>query len=176
MKSGWCDTRPDFLYLKNGGRRMSQNVTNSENTVIDARMAIAAELLANPDFSGTKSDIAEKAGVTSRTLYRWLRNPDFVALVNQLVAQYADAELAMVWKSLCKQIKAGNLQAIRLYFELRERGKQTASNQLQDDQTSKLYETLGADDETNYETFAEAETGAEMGTSDQVQKSESNHL
>ncbi len=155
---------------------MSQNVTNSENTVIDARMAIAAELLANPDFSGTKSDIAEKAGVTSRTLYRWLRNPDFVALVNQLVAQYADAELAMVWKSLCKQIKAGNLQAIRLYFELRERGKQTASNQLQDDQTSKLYETLGADDETNYETFAEAETGAEMGTSDQIQKSESNHL
>lgn len=154
---------------------MSRNVTNSENTVIDARMAIAAELLANPDFSGTKSDIAEKAGVTSRTLYRWLRNPDFVALVNQLVAQYADAELAMVWKSLCKQIKAGNLQAIRLYFELRERGKQTASNQLQD-QTSKLYETLGADDETNYETFAEAETGAEMGTSDQVQKSESNHL
>ena len=79
----------------------------------------------------------------------------------------------MVWKSLCKQIQAGNLQAIRLYFELRERGKQTASNQLQ---TSKLYETLGADDETNYETFAEAETGAEMGTSDQVQKSESNHL
>lgn len=154
---------------------MSQNVTNSENTVIDARMAIAAELLANPDFSGTKSDIAEKAGVTSRTLYRWLRTPDFVALVNQLVAQYADAELAMVWKSLCKQIKAGNLQAIRLYFELRERSKQTASNQLQD-QTSKLYETLGADDETNYETFAEAETGAEMGTSDQVQKSESNHL
>lgn len=154
---------------------MSQNVTNSENTVIDARMAIAAELLANPDFSGTKSDIAEKAGVTSRTLYRWMRNPDFVALVNQLVAQYADAELAMVWKSLCKQIQAGNLQAIRLYFELRERGKQTASNQLQD-QTSKLYETLGADDETNYETFAEAETGAEMGTSDQVQKSESNHL
>lgn len=154
---------------------MSQNVTNSENTVIDARMAIAAELLANPDFSGTKSDIAEKAGVTSRTLYRWLRNPDFVALVNQLVAQYADAELAMVWKSLCKQIQAGNLQAIRLYFELRERGKQTASNQLQD-QTSKLYETLGAEDETNYETFAEAETGAEMGTSNQVQKSESNHL
>ena len=138
-------------------------------------MAIAAELLANPDFSGTKEEIARETGVSRATLYRWLRNPDFVALVNQLVAQYADAELAMVWKSLCKQIQAGNLQAIRLYFELRERGKQTASNQLQD-QTSKLYETLGADDETNYETFAEAETGAEMGTSDQVQKSESNHL
>lgn len=152
---------------------MKQNETKTECNIIDARMAIAAELLANPDFSGTKEEIAREAGVSRTTLYRWLRNPDFVALVNQLVAQYADAELAMVWKSLCKQIQAGNLQAIRLYFELRERGKQTASNQLQ---TSKLYETLGADDETNYETFAEAETGAEMGTSDQVQKSESNHL
>lgn len=155
---------------------MKQNETKTERNIIDARMAIAAELLANPDFSGTKEEIARETGVSRATLYRWLRNPDFVALVNQLVAQYADAELAMVWKSLCKQIKAGNLQAIRLYFELRERGKQTASNQLQDDQTSKLYETLGADDETNYETFAEAETGAEMGTSDQIQKSESNHL
>ncbi len=154
---------------------MKQNETKTERNIIDARMAIAAELLANPDFSGTKEEIAREAGVSRATLYRWLRNPDFVALVNQLVAQYADAELAMVWKSLCKQIKAGNLQAIRLYFELRERGKQTAANQLQD-QTSKLYETLGADYETNYETFAEAETGAEMGTSDQVQKSESNHL
>lgn len=147
---------------------MKQNETKTECNIIDARMAIAAELLANPDFSGTKEEIAREAGVSRATLYRWLRNPDFVALVNQLVAQYADAELAMVWKSLCKQIQAGNLQAIRLYFELRERSKQTASNQLQDDQTSKLYETLGADDETNYETFAEAETGAEMGTSDQV--------
>lgn len=147
---------------------MKQNETKTERNIIDARMAIAAELLANPDFSGTKEEIAREAGVSRATLYRWLRNPDFVALVNQLVAQYADAELAMVWKSLCKQIQAGNLQAIRLYFELRERSKQTASNQLQDDQTSKLYETLGADDETNYETFAEAETGAEMGTSDQV--------
>lgn len=154
---------------------MKQNETKTERNIIDARMAIAAELLANPDFSGTKEEIAREAGVSRATLYRWLRNPDFVALVNQLVAQYADAELAMVWKSLCKQIQAGNLQAIRLYFELRERSKQTASNQLQD-QTSKLYETLGADDETNCETFAEAETGAEMGTSDQVQKSESNHL
>ncbi len=71
---------------------MLQNVTNSENTIIDARMAIAAELLANPDFSGTKEDIAREAGVTRQTLYRWLRNPDFVALVNRLVSQYADAE------------------------------------------------------------------------------------
>ena len=145
---------------------MLQNVTNSENTVIDARMAIAAELLANPDFSGTKEDIAREAGVTRQTLYRWLRNPDFVALVNSLVSQYADAELAMVWKALCRKIQDGDMQAIRLYFELRERGIQqkAESEQQSEKPTSKLYDTLGGDDGTHYETFTEAETGDEMGT------------
>lgn len=149
---------------------MLQNVTNSSNTIVDPRMVIAAELLANPDFSGTKEDVAREAGVTRQTLYRWLRNPDFVALVNSLVMQYADAELAMVWKSLCKRIQDGDMQAIKLYFDLRERGltmKQQADGQ-DEKPTSKLYETLGAEDGTDYETVTEAETGDEMGTHAEV--------
>lgn len=147
---------------------MLQNVTNSENTVIDARMVMAAELLANPDFSGTKEDIAREAGVTRQTLYRWLRNPDFVSLVNSLVSQYADAELAMVWKSLCRRIQSGDMQAIRLYFELRERGVTMKQKEHDEKPVSRLYETLGAEDETNYETVIEAETGAEMGAPSEV--------
>lgn len=147
---------------------MLQNVTDSEHTVIDPRMAIAAELLANPDFSGTKEDIAREAGVTRQTLYRWLRNPDFVALVNSLVSQYADAELAMVWKSLCRRIQGGDMQAIRLYFELRERGFTMKQKEQEEKPVSRLYETLGAEDETNYETVTEAETGAEMGAPSEV--------
>ncbi|MBQ8514642.1 MAG: TetR family transcriptional regulator [Ruminococcus sp.] len=110
---------------------MTQNETKTENTVVDARMVIAAELLANPDFSGTKDDIAREAGVSRATLYRWLRNPDFIAIVNGLVAQYADAELGMVWKALCRRIQAGDIQAIKLYFELRERGAQKAVTEAQ---------------------------------------------
>lgn len=147
---------------------MLQNVTDSERTVIDPRMAIAAELLANPDFSGTKEDIAREVGVTRQTLYRWLRNPDFVALVNNLVSQYADAELAMVWKSLCKRIQNGDMQAIRLYFELRERGLTMKQKEQEEKPVSRLYETLGAEDETNYEAVTEAETGAEMGAPSEV--------
>lgn len=115
---------------------MRQNETNAEHTVMDARMAIAAELLANPDFSGTKEDIAREAGVSRATFYRWLRNPDFVALVNGLVSQYADAELSMVWKSLCKRIQDGDMQAIKLYFELRERGFQNSKSEEQENKTS----------------------------------------
>lgn len=145
---------------------MLQNVTNSSNSIVDPRMIIAAELLANPDFSGTKEDVAREAGVTRQTLYRWLRNPDFVELVNSLVTQYANAELAMVWKSLCKRIQDGDTRAIKLYFDLRERGltmKQQAEEQ-DKKTTSRLYETLGADDGTDYKTITEAETGDEMGT------------
>lgn len=114
---------------------MAQNETKTENTVVDARMVMAAELLANPDFFGTKEDIAREAGVSRATLYRWLRNPEFIAIVNGLVAQYSDAELGMVWKALCKKIQAGDMQAIKLYFELRERGiqKTTAEVQQQED-------------------------------------------
>ncbi|MBQ8824184.1 MAG: hypothetical protein IJZ64_03030, partial [Ruminococcus sp.] len=121
---------------------------------------------ANPDFLGTKAEIAEKAGVTPRTLYRWLRNPDFVAIVNSIVSQYADAELSMVWKALCKRIQDGDIQAIKLYFELRERGLQSkkTDEQSQEKQTSKLYDTLGDENGTDYETVEEAETGDEVGT------------
>lgn len=145
---------------------MLQNVTNSGNPIIDARMAIAAELLANPDFSGTKEDIAREAGVTRQTLYRWLRNPDFVSLVNSLVLQYADAELAMVWKSLCKRIQDGDMQAIRLYFELRERGlnQKVHSESESDEPASKLYDILGEENGIDYEAVTETETGDEVGT------------
>lgn len=149
---------------------MRQNETNSNDTLIDTRMVIAAELLANPDFLGSKEDIAREAGVSRATLYRWLRNPDFVAIVNSLVSQYADAELSMVWKALCKRIQDGDIQAIKLYFELRERGLQNSKTdeQSQEKQTSKLYDTLGEENGTDYETVEEAETGDEVGTHAEV--------
>lgn len=149
---------------------MAQNGTNINNQILDVRMVAVAELLANPDFFGTKKDISEKTGVPLRTLYRWLRNPDFVAIVNSLVSQYADAELSMVWKALCKRIQDGDIQAIKLYFELRERGLQNSKTdeQSQEKQTSKLYDTLGEENGTDYETVEEAETGDEVGTHAEV--------
>lgn len=92
---------------------------NDRKTVLDSRMVVAAECLANPAFDGTKEDIARTAGISPSTLYRWLRNPDFVAIVNGLVSQYADAELGMVWKALSRKCQQGDVQAMKLFFELR---------------------------------------------------------
>lgn len=84
-------------------------------------MVIAAECLANPAFEGTKTDIAKEANVSRATLYRWMRNDDFIAIVNNLIDKYTSAELGMVWKALIKQCQAGNVNAMKLYFEVKNR-------------------------------------------------------
>lgn len=96
---------------------MEQNDTN----LLDMKMVVAAECLANPAFGGTKDDIANMAGVSRSTLYRWFRNDEFIELVNSLINKYVTAEAGMVWKALLKECSSGNIQAIRLYFEMKEK-------------------------------------------------------
>lgn len=130
---------------------MLQNDTNS---ILDKRMVVAAECLANPDFQGTKQDIANAAGVARSTLHRWMRNPDFIKIVNELVEKYADAELGMVWKALTRRIQTGDVQAIKLYFELRQRSEEKRLEGIDTGALKKAKEILGGvnsaiDEETN---------------------------
>lgn len=109
---------------------MTQNDTNSANEILDQRMAVAAECLANPAFQGTKEQIAQAAGVSCSTLYRWLRNDDFIKIVNNLIEKYSNAELGMVWKALARECSSGNVQAMKLYFEARGRAQQQEEHRL----------------------------------------------
>lgn len=109
---------------------MVQNDTNKANELLDQRMVIVAECLANPAFQGTKEEIAQAAGVSCSTLYRWLRNVDFIKIVNGLIEQYSSAELGMVWKSLARECASGNVQAMKLYFEARGRALQQEEQRL----------------------------------------------
>jgi len=73
-------------------------------------------LLANPEL--TKTDAIKKSGVSRETVYRWLKDPDFIHKINQKIVTYAGAEASEVWKSLIYQCKQGNVKAIKLYFEM----------------------------------------------------------
>lgn len=84
----------------------------------------AAEMLANPDISVNKSEIAERVGVGRSTLYRWLKDSKFIKYVDSLIDSYTDAELGTVWKALIKRCAEGDTQAIKLYFELKGKYKQ----------------------------------------------------
>jgi AcrR family transcriptional regulator len=80
-------------------------------------------MLASPDFCGTITELCEEVGVPRRTLYNWLGDEAFCAEVNRLIDRYTDSELSRVWKSLMRLIDKGDLQAIKLYFELKGKYK-----------------------------------------------------
>ena len=97
---------------------------NAEPAPLTPKQLKVAELLANPDADLTKTDIIENTGVSRATFYRWLKQPEFIDHVNELIEKYTDGELAAVWKALIKKCEGGNVAAIKLYFELKGKYKQ----------------------------------------------------
>ena len=101
---------------------MEQNGTNS---IYTGKKQKAAEMLASPEFSGSITELIEAVGVPRTTFYRWMEDDKYISFINSLIERYTDSELGPVWKSLVAQCKKGNVQAIKLFFELK--GKYTAN-------------------------------------------------
>ena len=93
--------------------------TKSNKFGLTRQQLRAAEMLANPDFTGTVTSLCEEIGVARSTFYKWLGNDEFRRHVDDLIGKYTDSELSRVWKALMRCIDAGDLQAIRLYFDLK---------------------------------------------------------
>lgn len=62
----------------------------------------------------------KEVGVPHRTFYRWMKDRRFIDYLNSRLDQYTDGELAEIWKALINQCKRGNIQAIKLFFEMKE--------------------------------------------------------
>lgn len=97
--------------------------TNRDKLELSGKKKELAEMLTNPDFHGTIKDLCERVGVSRSSFYRWLDNKEFVSYVNALIDKYTDSELSAVWKSLIYRAKSGDVQAIKLYFELKGKYK-----------------------------------------------------
>ena len=78
----------------------------------------ALALFVNPTIDSI-TEIAEKAGVSRQTIYSWMDNTEFKEALNKKIDQYTDSQTSSVWKSLIAQAKQGNVQAIKLFFEMR---------------------------------------------------------
>lgn len=78
--------------------------------------------LVNPKYK-TYGDVAEEANVSERSIYNWLNDDRFVEVLNREIKRFTDAENARVWKSLIREAGKGNVQAIKLYFELKNKYK-----------------------------------------------------
>lgn len=79
-----------------------------------------AELLLNPDDRRTKAEKMKEVDVPPRTFYRWMKDKRYVDYINTQLERYTDGELAGVWRALINQCNRGNIQAIKLFFEMKE--------------------------------------------------------
>lgn len=89
----------------------------------DIKRKKVAELLADPDYLGNIKQICEKADISRSTFYRWLEEEEFKKQVDNIIGIYTDAELGAVWKALIRECKKGEIPAIKLYFELKNKYK-----------------------------------------------------
>lgn len=89
-----------------------------ELTLLNQKQKRAAEMLANPDCTMTKSEIAEAIGVHPETFYRWLLDREFVTEAEALSRRYAEAEIAMIRKSVISGCRSGDAKSIKLFFDL----------------------------------------------------------
>ncbi|WP_203289840.1 phBC6A51 family helix-turn-helix protein [Metabacillus sp. cB07] len=85
-----------------------------------------ANLLADPSETGTIVELCKKADVPRRTFYRWMEKKYFTDYVDSLIEVHTDAELGSVWKALSREAVKGNIHAIKLFFEMKQRYKHTA--------------------------------------------------
>lgn len=94
---------------------------NPENEYSEEQL-LAAQLLADRDTTGmTIAKIAEVCQVSERTLYRWMRDPEFINLMNEQVELVQKAFLGEAYLHLRKAVRGGSTRALELY--LKNQGK-----------------------------------------------------
>jgi len=105
----------------------SVKVTKSNEWKPHAKQIKMAELLLNPEDRRTKQDKCKEVGITMKTLWKWMKDKRYVDYVNSQIDQYTNGELAEVWRALINQCKRGNIQAMKLFFEMKELHPSTKS-------------------------------------------------
>jgi hypothetical protein len=76
--------------------------------------------LLKPEDRRTKKDKIASIGMPERTFYKWMKDFRFINYLNSRVDEYTNGELSEVWKALLMQCRRGNIEAIKLFFKMKE--------------------------------------------------------
>ncbi len=105
-------------------------MAEKENKDFTAQQRAVAEQLANPDFAGTITDLCKKVKISRNAFYQWMKDPEYLQYIDELISRYTDSELAAVWKALIRKAKQGDVKAIKLYFEMKGKYREKANIEL----------------------------------------------
>ena len=79
-----------------------------------------ADLLLNPEDRRTKKEKCEEVGIAFKTLWTWMNDDRFLKYLSDRIDRYTNGALPEVWRALVQQCNRGNVNAMRLYFEMKE--------------------------------------------------------
>lgn len=111
------------------------------------------ELLINPEDRRTKEAKCDEVGITPKTLCEWQKNPEFIKYKNTQLDLYTNAQLDEVWKAHLRVIKMGNVEAIKLYHQLK--GNFVEKSKVQ----SEITGDLKVENVPNYDFYKELTPG-----------------
>jgi hypothetical protein len=77
------------------------------------------ELLNNPEDKRSKEEKCKEVGVTFKTLWMWMKIPEFVAYRNSQLDKFTDGALPDIWAAHIRVAKRGDVSAIKLYYEMK---------------------------------------------------------
>jgi len=87
---------------------------------LNQKQILALSLFLDPSIHSI-TELAEKADVSRVTIYNWMDDEEFAEILNKKIDQYTNSQTANVWKSLIMQALDGNVQAIKLFFEMKNK-------------------------------------------------------
>ena len=102
----------------------------SRNKLTDTQKRVAEILATNDIHKMTIEEIADHENISPRTIYRWKRNPDFVAYKNAIAEEAMEDFLAEAYEKLKEILRDGKsekiqLDAIKLVLQNRGKLKET---------------------------------------------------
>ena len=80
-----------------------------------------AEKMFEEGFDGNFSVICSELNIKMETFSKWLEEDGFKEIVEKCAQKKNFSEIAAVWRSLIDLCKDGNIQAIKFYFELKDK-------------------------------------------------------
>nr|DAO88757.1 MAG TPA: Helix-turn-helix of insertion element transposase [Caudoviricetes sp.] len=106
----------DFLAAKSNRNRATARISNTKRAL--------AEMLCDPECKLSISEMCRSIGIARSTYYKWLADDEYSEYLDKMIDRFTDSELPTVWKALIKRASAGNVEAMKLYFEMKGRYKQ----------------------------------------------------
>lgn len=113
----------EIIKAKKEVKMLTEIDTRGKWPAVKGKKRKLAEMLCNPDIDMTITDLCNEVGVSRQTFYNWQKEASFNGYVEFLINSFTDSELPAAWKSLVKKMKTGNVEALKLFFEMKGKYK-----------------------------------------------------